>query len=71
MTTRFQNIRATCGPPRNTRLDRMSMAVEKAERKARQRLSIAAEIFRSWEISKKKKKKSAWITGEPQEDFGQ
>lgn len=53
MKTRFQNILATCVPPRNTRLDRMSMAVEKAERKARQRLSIAAEIFRSWEISKK------------------
>lgn len=67
MKTRFQNILATCVPPRNTRLDRMSMAVEKAERKAKQRLSIAAEIFRSWEISKK----STWITAEAQEDFQQ
>lgn len=52
MKTRFQKILPTCIPPRNTRLERMSMAVEKAERRAMQRLSIAAEKFRSWEISK-------------------
>lgn len=43
------------------------MEVEKAESKAKQRLSIAAEIFCSWEISRK----STWITGEAREDVGQ
>lgn len=69
--TRFQNILATCVPPRNTKLDRMSMAVEKAEKAAKQRLSFAAEIFRSWEISKKKKKKLYMDAGESHKDFVQ
>lgn len=50
--TRFQKILATCIPPRNTRLERMSMAVENAERKAMQRLLIVGERFCSWEIRK-------------------
>lgn len=40
------------------------MAVEQAERRAKQRLSIAAERFRSWEISESRKKE---ISEEPRE----
>lgn len=48
MMTLFQKILPTCIPPRKTRFDKMSMAVEMAKRKAAHRLLIGGDRPRSW-----------------------